>query len=65
MDGVKGVYNEEFGDNVDLDEFYDIYDNNDEILQKILLFGCTLIRPFGKEGSLKSLSMKCQRMPNI
>ena len=39
MDGVKGVYNEEFGDNVDLDEFYDIYDNNDEILQKILLFG--------------------------
>ena len=30
MDGGKGVKNEEFGMNVDLDEFYDIYDNEDE-----------------------------------
>ena len=30
MDGGKGVNNEEFGKNVDLDEFYDIYDNEDK-----------------------------------
>ena len=30
MDGGKGVNNEEVGKNVDLDEFYDIYDNEDE-----------------------------------
>ena len=30
MDGGKRVNNEEFGENVDLDEFYDIYDNEDE-----------------------------------
>ena len=30
MDGGKGVKNEEFGENIDLDEFYDIYDNKDK-----------------------------------
>ena len=30
MDGGKGVNNEEVGENVDLDEFYDIYDNEDK-----------------------------------
>ena len=30
MDGGKGVNNEKIGENVDLDEFYDIYDNEDE-----------------------------------
>ena len=30
MYGGKGVNNEEFGKNVDLDEFYDIYYNEDE-----------------------------------
>ena len=29
MDEGKGVNNEEVGENVDLDEFYDIYDNED------------------------------------
>ena len=33
-------------------------------LQKVQLFGWTLIKPFGKEGSSKSLSVICQRMPN-
>ena len=30
MDGGKGVNNEEVGENVNLDECYDIYDNEDE-----------------------------------
>ena len=30
MNGGKGVNNKEFGKNVDLDGFYDIYDNKDE-----------------------------------
>ena len=30
MDGGKGLNNEEFGQNADLDEVYDIYDNEDE-----------------------------------
>ena len=30
MDGGKGVNNEEFGMNIYLDEFYYIYDNEDE-----------------------------------
>ena len=30
MDEGKGVNNEEVGENVDLDEFYDIYDNEDK-----------------------------------
>ena len=34
MDGGKGVDNEEFDENVDLDEFYDIYDNEDENITK-------------------------------
>ena len=29
MDGGKGANNEKVGKNVDLDEFYDIYDNED------------------------------------
>ena len=40
MDGGKDVNNEKVGENVDLDEFYDIYDNDEKkILQKVLLFG--------------------------
>ena len=34
-------------------------------LQKFQLFGWTLIKPFGKEWSLKPLSVICQKMPNI
>ena len=30
MDGVKGVDNEEFGKNIDLDELSVIYDNEDK-----------------------------------
>ena len=30
IDGGKTLNNEEFGEKVDLDEFYDIYDNEDE-----------------------------------
>ena len=30
MYGGKGVNNEEFGENVDIDEFYDICDNEDK-----------------------------------
>ena len=30
MDGGKGVNNKNFGENVNLDEFYDIYDNEDD-----------------------------------
>ena len=49
MDEGKGVNNEKVGENVDLDEldestcyddkYYDIYDNEEENIQKILFFG--------------------------
>ena len=52
-------------ENVDLDEFYDIYDNEEENITEDSIVWVNTNKPFGKEGSLKSLSVKCQRMPNI
>ena len=66
---------ERVGKDVDLDEFdastylgdsfYDVFIKRKKSLLKVQLFGWTLIKPFGKEGSLKYLSLIFQSKPNI
>ena len=65
MDGGKGVNNEEFGENVDLDECNDIYDNEDENITEDSIVWVNTNKIIWVEGSLKYLSVKCQRMPKI
>ena len=75
MDEGKEANNEKGGKDIDLDEFdastcsddtyYDIYDNEEELITEDSIVWVNTNKPFGKEGSLKSLSVMCQRMPNI
>ena len=75
MDEGQGVINERGDRDVDLDEFdeptgsgdryYDNFDKEDEIITEGSIVWVNTNKPFEKEGSLKSLSVMCQRKPNI
>ena len=71
----KWVINERGGNYVYLDEldastcsgdrYYYIFDKDEEIITEGSIVWVNTNTPFGKEGSLKSLSVMYQRMPNI
>ena len=59
------VNNEEFGGNVDLENFYDIYDDLDEHITEDSIVWVNTKKTIWEGRVIKIPSVKIQRMPNI
>ena len=57
--------NQELGGNVDIEDFYDIFGDLDEHITQDSIVWVNTKMFFGKVESLKPLSVKIQRIPNI